>query len=109
MLRVAGQPILEQCMASGLQEFYLAVNHLKEHIRDYFEDGSRWGVSIQYIEETLPLGTAGALQLLPDEARSGSPLLVMKGMCSPASTLPSCWSFTPVMVLRPLCASAAMK
>jgi dTDP-glucose pyrophosphorylase len=83
MLRVAGKPILEsileQCIASGLQEFYLAVNHLKEQIRDHFEDGSRWGVRIQYIEESAPLGTAGALQLLPVEARRGGPLLVMNG------------------------------
>jgi len=83
MLRVVGKPILEsileQCIASGLQEFYLAVNHLKEQIRDHFGDGSRWGVRIQYIEETTPLGTAGALQLLPGEARRGSPLLVMNG------------------------------
>jgi len=83
MLRVAGKPILEsileQCIASGLKKFYFAVNHLKEQIRDYFEDGSRWGVQIQYIEETSPLGTAGALQLLPDEARQGKPLLVMNG------------------------------
>jgi dTDP-glucose pyrophosphorylase len=83
MLRVAGKPILEfileQCIASGLQDFYLAVNHLREQIRDHFEDGSRWGVRIQYIEETTPLGTAGALQLLPGEARRVSPLLVMNG------------------------------
>ena len=83
MLRVAGKPILEsileQCIASGLQEFHFAVNHLKEQIRDHFGDGSRWGVRIQYIEETSPLGTAGALQLLPDEDRRGSPLLVMNG------------------------------
>lgn len=83
MLRVAGKPILEsileQCIASGLQEFYLAVNHLKEQILDHFGDGSRWGVRIQYIEEDTPLGTAGALQLLPCEARRGIPLLVMNG------------------------------
>lgn len=83
MLRVAGKPILEsileQCIASGLQEFYLAVNHLKEQILDHFGDGSLWGVRIQYIEEDTPLGTAGALQLLPCEARRGIPLLVMNG------------------------------
>ena len=83
MLRVAGKPILEsileQCIASGLNEFHLAVNHLKEQIRVHFGDGSRWGVRIQYIEESTPLGTAGALQLLPDEARRGTPLLVMNG------------------------------
>ena len=83
MLRVAGKPILEsileQCIASGLQNFHFAVNHLKQQIRDHFGDGAQWGVRIEYIEERTPLGTAGALQLLPEEARQGSPLLVMNG------------------------------
>lgn len=83
MLRVAGKPILEsildQCVASGFRDFYFAVNHLKDQILDYFGNGSRWGVSINYIEEKLPLGTAGALQLLPAELRHGPPLLVMNG------------------------------
>lgn len=83
MLRVAGKPILEsvleQCISSGLGTFYLAVNHLKEQIRDYFGDGSRWGVEIQYIEESIPLGTAGALRLLPEQGRQQGPLIVMNG------------------------------
>jgi NDP-sugar pyrophosphorylase family protein len=83
MLRVAGKPILEsileQAISAGLADFHLAVNHLKEQIRDHFGDGSRWGVRIQYIEETFPLGTAGALQLLPKQAREGPPMLVMNG------------------------------
>jgi dTDP-glucose pyrophosphorylase len=83
MLRVAGKPILEsileQCIATGLQNFYFAVNHLKEQIRDHFSDGSRWGVHIEYLEERIPLGTAGALQLLPDPESIRSPLLVMNG------------------------------
>lgn len=83
MLRVAGKPILEsilkQCISSGLQDFYLAVNHLREQIRDHFGTGSRWDVRIRYIEESIPLGTAGALQLLPEEARQQGPLIVMNG------------------------------
>lgn len=83
MLQVAGKPILEsvleQCITSGLGDFYLAVNHLKEQIRSHFGDGSRWGVRIQYIEESIPLGTAGALRLLPEQARAKGPLIVMNG------------------------------
>lgn len=69
MLRIGDKPILEiileQCIEAGFSEFYLAVNYLKEQIQDYFEDGARWQVQIQYLEENKPLGTAGALSLIP--------------------------------------------
>ena len=45
-------------------------------IQEYFTDGSRWGVSIEYIYEESPLGTAGALGLLPHD-RIDLPLFVM--------------------------------
>lgn len=81
MLRVDGKPmleiLLEQCIASGFHQFYLSVNYLKEQIIDHFQDGSRWGVSIDYLVEVEPLGTAGSLQLLPSSVQE--PFLVMNG------------------------------
>ena len=81
MLPVGDQPmleiLLEQCIASGFRRFYISVNYLKEQIIDYFADGSRWGVSIEYLLENEPLGTAGSLQLLPDEIME--PFLVLNG------------------------------
>ena len=81
MLRVGAKPILEilleQCISVGFKKFYLSVNYLKEQIIDYFADGSRWGVSIEYLIENEPLGTAGSLQLLPDDITD--PLLVLNG------------------------------
>ena len=81
MLPVGDQPILEilleQCIASGFRTFYFSVNYLKEQIIEYFADGSRWGVSINYLVENEPLGTAGSLQLLPDSLTE--PLLVLNG------------------------------
>ena len=69
MLPVHGKPmleiLLEQCIASGFCQFYLSVNYLKEQIINHFGDGKRWGVSIEYLVEDEPLGTAGSLQLLP--------------------------------------------
>ena len=32
-----------------------------DKIKEYFEDGSKWNVNIQYFEEKIPLGNAGAL------------------------------------------------
>jgi NDP-sugar pyrophosphorylase family protein len=69
--------ILEQCIGSGFEKFYFSVNYLKEQIVDYFEDGSSWGVSIDYLIEEKPLGTAGSLQLLPSTLRE--PFLVLNG------------------------------
>ena len=81
MLRLGQQPILEiilrNCLKAGLKEFYFAVNHLKEQIIEYFGDGSKWGVNIRYLEEKKPLGTAGALNLLPFE--KDQPILVLNG------------------------------
>lgn len=81
MLRVGGKPlleiILEQCIDAGFQHFYLSVNYLKKQIQDYFDDGARWHVRINYLEETQPLGTGGALSLLPQ--KPSEPLLVLNG------------------------------
>ena len=81
MLAVDDQPmleiLLEQCIASGFRTFYFSVNYLKEKIINHFEDGARWGVSIQYLVENEPLGTAGSLQLLPDSLKE--PFLVLNG------------------------------
>lgn len=81
MLKVAGKPLLEiilnQCIAAGFENFYVSVNYLKEQIKDYFQDGARWGVNIQYLEEDKPLGTAGALSLLP--MKPAEPVLVLNG------------------------------
>lgn len=81
MLQVAGRPLLEiilqQCLDAGFEDFYFAVNYLKEQIQSYFHDGSAWGARIRYLEEDIPLGTAGALNLLPQ--RPDHPFLVLNG------------------------------
>ena len=48
----------------GIKKFYISVKYLGEQIQDYFGDGSSKGVSIEYIWEEEPLGTAGALALV---------------------------------------------
>ena len=68
MLKVNNKPIseiiLEQCIEAGFKNFYFSVRYLKEQIKDHFDDGSPWNVSIRYLEEDKPLGTAGAISLL---------------------------------------------
>ncbi len=81
LLQISGKPILEiilmQCIEFGINNFFISVFYLGNMIKDYFGDGSKWGVNIQYIEEKVPLGTAGALKLLPNNLEH--PILVING------------------------------
>lgn len=81
LLKVGNKPILETILLSfveqGFHRFYISVNYKAEMIKNYFGDGSRWNVEIQYLQEEKSLGTAGALSLLPE--RPTSPFFVMNG------------------------------
>lgn len=69
MAPVAGKPILlwqvEQLRDQGVTDIVMIIGHLGHVIRDFFLDGKELGVTIRYIEESVPLGTAGALSMLP--------------------------------------------
>lgn len=81
MLRVAGRPILERIVlhlvGHGIRHIYLATGYLGQVIEDHFGDGGRFGAEIEYLREETPLGTGGALGLLPEPPRDA--LLVMNG------------------------------
>jgi dTDP-glucose pyrophosphorylase len=81
MLKIGAKPILETILESlqefGFRNFFFSVNYKAEMIKEYFGDGSRWGISIKYLEEDKQLGTAGALGLLPE--KPVSPMIVMNG------------------------------
>ncbi len=81
MLLVNGKPILERIIekliTQGFQNFYISINYLGEQIKEYFKDGSKWDISIKYIEETKRLGTAGALSQL--KRIINEPFIVMNG------------------------------
>jgi mannose-1-phosphate guanylyltransferase len=66
MLDVNGHPLLEYIIASlaphGFDDVVVNLHHHGGMIRDFFEDGSRWGVRIVYSEERELLGTAGAVK-----------------------------------------------
>jgi NDP-sugar pyrophosphorylase family protein len=82
LLEIGGKPILETILESfvksGFRDFYISVHYLADQIKDYFGDGRRWGVQINYVEEHEPLGTAGALGLLPGHLPN-LPMIVMNG------------------------------
>ena len=71
LIDLQGKTIVEHVLAllkkHGISDVILSVGYLKDKIKDYFGDGSKFGVKISYIEETEPLGTAGPMNLLPEK------------------------------------------
>ena len=66
MLPVANRPVLEDILVSardsGVGEFVCVVGYMGDLIRDYFGDGSRLGIHIEYVEQKKQLGTAHAIE-----------------------------------------------
>ncbi len=71
MIPVCGKPIIEHevelCKRYGYTDFLFIIGHMGNQISNYFGDGGKWGVCIEYYHETQPLGTAGALGYLKDK------------------------------------------
>ncbi|MBI5445147.1 MAG: nucleotidyltransferase family protein [Deltaproteobacteria bacterium] len=81
MVPVAGRPILERIVlhlvGSGIRRVFLAVNYMAEVIEQHFRDGAAFGCEIEYLREDRPLGTGGALTLLPKSP--DHPVLALNG------------------------------
>jgi len=71
MIEIAGKPVLEHQLLvlkeHGVNKAIILAGYLGQKIVDYFGDGSDWGISISYRQESVPLGTAGAVKALQDE------------------------------------------
>lgn len=71
MIPIEGIPVLEREIISlrnqGFTEMIFTVSYLADKIMNYFGDGSKWGVNIEYFEEKVPLGNAGALFKLKEQ------------------------------------------
>jgi dTDP-glucose pyrophosphorylase len=80
MLPIGNRPLMEvmvdQIRGAGIRQVHVTTHYLPEQITRHFGDGSQFGVAISYLHEHQPLGTAGALSLLPVPEE---PLLVMNG------------------------------
>lgn len=71
MIKIEGKPVLEHeimCLKEqGFTDIIMTVSHLGNIIMDYFSDGSKFGVNIEYYFEEEPLGNAGALFRIKDK------------------------------------------
>ncbi|MCF6216956.1 MAG: nucleotidyltransferase family protein [Emcibacter sp.] len=82
LLKIGEKPILEITLRNfirhGFKNFYISTHYLPEMIRNYFGNGEKWNVNITYVHEEQPLGTGGALGLLPPNIPQ-LPLIMMNG------------------------------
>lgn len=68
MLPIANKPILEHLLIeaekAGIKQFIFIVGYHDEQVRQYFDDGGRWRVSIEYSTQRKQQGTADALRMV---------------------------------------------
>lgn len=66
LVRVGGKPVIEHQIEllskNGIKEVWLLIGYHGEMIRNYFNDGRKWKIKINYSQEERPLGTAGAVK-----------------------------------------------
>jgi bifunctional UDP-N-acetylglucosamine pyrophosphorylase/glucosamine-1-phosphate N-acetyltransferase len=81
MLPIANKPIIEHLLIearkAGILEFIFIVGYHDEQVRDYFGNGEKWEVTIDYCTQKKQLGTADALKTLENLIHSN--FLVMNG------------------------------
>jgi dTDP-glucose pyrophosphorylase len=81
MVLIQGKPILEHILVrarlNGFRNFVLVVHHLSQLIEDYFGDGSDWDITISYVRESSPMGTAGGLAAISESVTR--PVVVTNG------------------------------
>ena len=81
MIEIAGKPILEHqillCKRYGITQFIFIVNHLHASISSYFGKGEKWGITIDYYIEEMPLGTVGGIKAI--ESRLTETFIVLYG------------------------------
>ena len=75
MLPAAGVPITAHQLArardAGVDHVILATSYRAEVFRDYFGDGSAFGLDLEYVHESEPLGTGGGIRNVADLLRAG--------------------------------------
>lgn len=66
MVPIMGRPLLERNLENlkkhGVDEVVISTCYKPQKIMDYFGDGKKFGVKINYVTEDMPLGTGGAIK-----------------------------------------------
>jgi UDP-N-acetylglucosamine diphosphorylase/glucosamine-1-phosphate N-acetyltransferase len=68
LIKLGGKPILEFCLdalkASGITEVVVVTHYMGDSIRGFFGDGKKLGLKIEYVEQTMMLGTGNAVSIV---------------------------------------------
>ena len=66
MARLCGRPvlcyILDLLAQNGVDEVYLTLKYLPQEVTSYFNQGNYCGMQLHFVEEEIPLGTAGGVK-----------------------------------------------
>ena len=77
---IVNKPVMEHILdllrRHGITEVVATLHYLADEIESYFGDGSAFGVSLKYVVEDTPLGTAGAVKLAESMLRDDSFLII---------------------------------
>ena len=85
MLPTAGVPFITHQLArardAGVTHVVLATSYKSEVFSDYFGDGSRVGIELEYVHEAEPLGTGGGIRNVADKLHAGpdDPVVILNG------------------------------
>lgn len=82
MVPIQGRPLLEHTFEVlkkyDIRDIVISIGFLGDKIKEYFGNGSKYGLKIIYVEESKPSGTAGALRLAKDNLK-GSDFIMING------------------------------
>ena len=80
MLNFQGRPmmqhIIERAVAERFEKIFVSTHYLGSKIKEFFGDGSRFEIDIDYIDETVPLGTGGSFAQIPVD---NGPIVITNG------------------------------
>lgn len=83
LLPIAEKPILEIILQNfkkfGIDEVIISTGYQGELVKAFCADGKKFGITIHYVDEDKPLGTAGPLSLMEDFIHEGESFVLMNG------------------------------
>jgi D-glycero-alpha-D-manno-heptose 1-phosphate guanylyltransferase len=71
--------LIQQLRNQGITQLVMCTGYLGDQVQAQFGDGRSYGVSIEYSQESTPLGTAGAINLAQSFLRDAPEFLVLNG------------------------------
>jgi len=68
LIKIGGKPILNYCLKalklSGISEVVIVVNYMADKIQQYFGDGKKLGIRIDYVKQEAVTGTGNAVSVV---------------------------------------------